>query len=265
MIFEKLELMRRAMWIWRQPLTRQPSYFKAPISDLFVWRSSAEWQTFFEIIDIASLFDDSHVSGHVTLVFFDIDGTQFLEVKVELLPHLRKTLDISSLIGCSHGVIGTFSVFHSVTPEEVTNLGAYIAERGYVSYCYRNAPLRAYVHGNLDAIAMNFDGSKQLIGGRSFFKRSYSLQHELRPGIYYDYGLVNPTTLHQHFTCKLISVKSGLIVFSETLNVAPGGVRLGSISSENNQSLRLIIESRLVMSRPLIFSLKNHKLDVFHG
>ncbi len=64
---------------------------------------------------------------------------------------------------------GTFSIFHSHTPKEVTELGSFLTERGYVSYCYKGAPLRSYVHGNLDAIAQYLDGKMQLLGARSFY------------------------------------------------------------------------------------------------
>jgi hypothetical protein len=56
----------------------------APISDLFVWRSSPNWQTFFELIDISSLFEDDAFPRHVTLLFFDGEGNRILKRKVEL-------------------------------------------------------------------------------------------------------------------------------------------------------------------------------------
>lgn len=264
-IVKKLESLRRALWIWRQPLVRQPNWPSAPISDLFIWRSTSEWETFFELIDIPSLFEDKHEFGYIILVFFNINGNQFLKKKIDLQPNRRQLLNISKLIGRKDGDIGTFAIFHSRTPSIISNLGSFIAERGYISYCYLGAPLKSYVHGNHDAITIDNKGCTQLIGGCSFLKRSYNLQHEINPEIYYEYALVNSTPNYQYFTCKLISVKSGSVLNSKFMKVAPGGVLLDSIATTYKESIRLIIESRLVMARPIIFRLQNFKLDVFHG
>jgi hypothetical protein len=265
MIAKKIQRIRRAVWTWRQPLTHLPALASAPISDLFVWRSSPEWQTFFELIDIPSLFEDDSLPRHVTLVFFDGSGRRISERRVDLQANRRQTLDISSIVGRDHGETGTFAVFHSTTPTDITKLGSFLAERGYVSYRYRDAPLRAYVHGNLDAVAQGADGGLQLLGGTSFLRRQYSLQHELQPGVVYELGLVNPTVNAQRCTFKLLSVLRGKILGVQVVNVPPGGVQLVAVPVGESGSVRLVIESRLVMARPLVFRIQNLKLDVFHG
>jgi len=265
MIAQKLQRIRRAVWSWRQPLTHLPTLENAPISDLFVWRSSHEWQTFFELIDIPSLFEDDTLPRHVSLVFFDSSGRRLFKRNVDLQANRRQTLDISSMVGRSYGEKGTFAAFHSKTPSAITHLGSFLAERGYASYCYRDAPLRAYVHGNLDAVAQGPDGGLQLLGGTSFLRRQYSLQHELLPGVVYEFGLVNPTSSVQRITFKLISVPSGRIISAEVENVPSGGIRLVVVPVDESSSVRLVIESHLVMARPLVFRIQNFKLDVFHG
>jgi hypothetical protein len=265
MIVQKIQRFRRAVWTWRQPLTRLPALPSTPISDLFVWRSSDEWQTLFELIDIPSLFQDSGVSRQVNLTFFDETGRRVFERKLGVEAQCRQTLDISSMVGRAHGKVGTFAVFHSTTPPDITNLGSFLAERGYVSYRYRDAPLRAYVHGNLDAIAQGADGGLQLLGGRSFLPREYSLQHELQPGVIYELGMVNPTPAAQRCICKLISVSSGKIMGVQVVNLPPGGIQLVPVRADKSEPVRLIIQSHLVMARPLVFRIQNHKLDVFHG
>lgn len=265
MIAEQLQRIRRAVWTWRQPLTHLPALSNAPISDLFVWRNSPEWQTFFELIDIPSLFEDDSLPRHVTLVFFDDSGRRISERKVDLQANCRQTLDISSMVGRAQGETGTFAVFHSTTPTGITNLGSFLAERGYVSYRYRDSPLRAYVHGNLDAVARGADGGLQLLGGTSFLRRQYRLQHELQPGVVYELGLVNPTTTAQRCTCKLISVLGGKILGVQVVNVPPRGIQLVPVAADESGPVRLVIQSRLVMARPLVFRIQNLKLDVFHG
>ncbi len=237
----------------------------APISDLFVWRSSPNWQTFFELIDISSLFEDEAFPRLVTFLFFDGEGNRILERNVELQANSRQTLDISSIVGRDHGATGTFAVFHFQAPAALTQLGSFLAERGYVSYCYLAAPLRAYVHGNFDAVAQKSDGGLQYLGGTSFLLRQYSLQHKLIPGVVYEIGLVNPTSITKVFTCKLISVPTGRIIGQHVHNVLPGGVQLVSVPLGESVSVRLVIESRLVMARPIVFRIQNLKLDVFHG
>ncbi|MES2400018.1 MAG: hypothetical protein V4573_08525 [Pseudomonadota bacterium] len=265
MIAQNVKRIRRAVWTWRQPLTRLPALANASISDLFVWRSSQEWQTFFELIDIPSLFEDNSLPRHVTLVFFDGSGRRISEQKVDLKANYRQTLNISSIVGRAYGETGTFAVFHLKTPSSVTQLGSFIAERGYVSYRYRGAPLRAYVHGNLDAIARGAGGKLQLLGGGSFLRREYSLQHELQPGAVYELGMVNPTPAAQRCICKLISVSSGKIMGVQVVNLPPGGIQLVPVRADKSEPVRLVIQSHLVMARPLVFRIQNLKLDVFHG
>lgn len=256
---------RRAVWTWRQPLTHHPVLANAPISDLFVWRSSSDWQTFFELIDISSLFEDESFPRHVTFLFFDGEGNRILERKVNLQANRRQTLDISSMVGRDHGTMGTFAVFHSQAPAAVNQLGSFLAERGYVSYCYLDAPLRTYVHGNFDAVAQKPDSGLQYLGGASFLRRQYKLQHELLPGVVYEIGLVNSTGTSKIFTCKQISVPTGRIVGQHVQNVAPGGVQIVSVPVGESGSVCLVIESRLVMARPIVFRIQNLKMDVFHG
>jgi hypothetical protein len=265
MISQKLQSLRRAVWTWQQPLTRLPAIPRAPISDLFVWRSSDEWQTYFELIDISSLFEDGHACQHVTLIFFDGSGHQISKTRVGLQANCRQTLDISSMVGQAHGAVGTFAIFHPTTPSDITKLGSFLAERGYVSYRYRDAPLKAYVHGNLDAIAQGPDDELKLLGGRSFLNREYRLQHELQQGVNYELGMVNPTPTSQRCFCKLFSINRDKIMSVEMVDLAPGGVQLVSIQANKSESVRLVIQSHLIMARPLVFRIQNLRLDVFHG
>lgn len=264
---QKVERYRRALWTWRQPLTRHPLASAVPISDLFVWRNSGEWATRFELIDIPGLFSDGEkdLSKHVTLFLFNQHGRQFLMKRLEVQPGRRQTINLAAFLSETNGQMGTFAVFHSSSPPELEPIGSFLAERGYVSYRYRDAPLRGYVHGNLDAIAQCADGGLQLLGGSSFLSREYSLQHELQPGVVYELGMVNSTPVAQRCICKLISIRNGKIISLESIKLAPGGIQLVTVQADNSESVRLVIQSRLVMARPLVFRIQNLKLDVFHG
>jgi hypothetical protein len=267
MIAQKVERLRRALWTWRQPLTRRPAQPNVPVSDLFVWRSSHEWQTSFELIDVPALFvDDGDASGrHAKIVFFDQNGRRFLEKRLDLLPHRRQTIDLAALVGKNHGELGTFAVFHSTIPSAVTGMGSFLAERGYVSYCYRGAPLRAYVHGNLDAIAHGLDGHFEMLGASSLRPREYRLQHEMQGSVLYELAMVNPTSVEQWCACQLVSIRSGSISSIQRFKLVPGGVYLASLQIDKTEPVRVVIKSRLIMARPLVFRIQNLKMDVFHG
>lgn len=266
-LMQKMQRYRRALWTWRQPLTLRPLASAVPISDLFVWRNSGEWATSFELIDIAGLFSDGDKDSdkHATVYLFDQHGRQFLEKKLGLLPGRRHTIHLAEFLNETNGEMGTFAVLHSSSPPELEPIGSFLAERGYVSYRYRDAPLRAYVHGNLDAIAQGADGELQLLGCSGFLRREYSLQHELQPGVVYELGMVNPTFKVQRYDCKLVSVRTSETMSFQTLTLPPRGVQLIPVKADSSGPVRLVIQSHLVMARPLVFRIQNLKLDVFHG
>lgn len=259
-----IERVRRATWSYKQPLTRLPAIAGAPVSDLFVWRNSEEWETFFELIDLPALFPGvDKAGGQVTLVFFNAAGQPFLEKTVKTAPARRNTLTLSEIIGSDNGITGTFSVFHTHTPNILQELGSHLAERGYVSYSYRSAPLRSFVHGNLDAIARLPDQSLQLLGGQSIRRREFNLQHAIGIRGRYELGVVNPTPKRQKIVCRTLSV-FGELQSSQTADLPPGGSHLFHVTSEHAQQ-QIVIRSRLIMARPLVFHIQNQTMDVFHG
>lgn len=259
-----IERLRRAMWSYKQPLTLVPATQGTPVSDLFVWRNSAEWETFFELMDMPALFpNERNVGGAATMMFFDTTGRLFLEETVKIAPSRRNTLALSKFLGNKNGEIGTFCVFHSHTPQHLTALGSHIAERGYLSYRYHGAPLRAYVHGNLDAVARLPNQHLQLLGGSSILRREYNLQHALSDRFIYELGMVNPTSKRQRIVCRVMS-PDGKLFSSQAIDLEPQGSQLIKIVPEGDQQ-RIIISSHLAMARPLVFRIQNQTMDVFHG
>lgn len=255
---------RRATWSYKQPLTRKPAIAGAPVSDLFVWRINEDWETFFELTDLPALFLGRDTSAvHVTLVFFDKAGQPFLEKTAQITPGRRNTLALSQLIGSGFGSYGTFSVFHTHSPQCLQGLGSHISERGYVSYCYRDAPLRAYVHGNMDAVARLPDKSLQLLGGVSIRLREYNLQYSMGTNGYYELFLVNSTPTMRRINCLALSSSCKLLL-SEAVELSPRGSHLFRAAPQREQ-LRIVIRSRLIMARPLVFHIQNSTMDVFHG
>ncbi len=258
---------RRALWTFKQPITKIPKLLGVPISDLFVWRNSDVWQTFFELTDISGLFVDHEKmpERYATFFFFDNEGVLLFEKRLGLICNQRQTIDLSVFLSDSKCAFGTFCVFHSYTPKVVSDLGSFITERGYVSYRYNGAPLRSYVHGNLDAISLWPDKSMKMLGANSFLSRTFRLQHELLGPALYEIGVVNPSSRVQHLSCQIRSSQSGEILDIQKAVMSPRGTHVFQVKLEQSAAARIIINSHLVMARPLVFRINNHKMDVFHG
>ncbi|AKR43483.1 hypothetical protein [Methylophilus sp. TWE2] len=254
----------RAIWTFKQPLTKQPSIAGSPVSDLFLWRCNRDWETFFELIDISAMFGARQPVPNVAkIMFFDAAGIMLRIKEIELIPNQRKTLKISDFLSENDGEVGTFCVFHMVTPDVISHLGSFLAERGYVSYQYRDAPLRSYVHGNLDAVSLN--GSRlEMLGGCSWLKRRYALQYQFIPNNDYELAIANPTDKKQHIKLTLFDMDNKQ-VFVDDAHIAPGGVHLTAFDKLQSSPTLLSVESKMIMARPSIFKIKNDVLDVFHG
>ena len=258
--------LRRASWTYRQALTLVPTRSGAPVSDLFIWKRGVGWQTFFDLTDMPGLYgeiDTSKVAPKSCVRLFDSAGRQLAEHYLAPPLHARKLLNISDLIPGSGESTGTFCVFHPYTPRTVEALGSHLAERGYVSYRFQDAPLRNYVHGNFDAVSVNGAGGIEFLGGSGLRMREYRLQHELATGSY-DIAVVNPTSRMQAIGCDMLLVADGKKFDSLTVQLPPGGCHIFTVKP-GNQSQRIVIRSRLVMARPVIFHIENQRLDVLHG
>lgn len=260
------ERVRRAAWTYKQPLTQVPALAGAPLSDLFLWRKGPDWQTRFELTDMAGMYEasDNVVHGKTRIMLFDASGNHIGQAEFEPPRYRRQQIDISELVKDTKDCVGTFAVFHSHTPTAVQLLGSHLAERGYVSYQYHNAPLRAYVHGNLDAAALGEQQRLTLLAGCGPLSREYRLQHALLPGKRYDIGVVNPSPRSQTLLCDVFAVADGTRVDVLTAKLSAGACHLFSLQP-STETLRVVIRSRLVMARPLIFRFHDSTLDVLHG
>jgi len=261
MINNLLRKVKKAPWVLAQPLTKKPNNPQSLISDLFVWRFNQDWNTYFELLDLASLFGDEG-QHQVDIVFFDNNGENFHQKSIELSSLYRQVLDISKVLSTLKQLpsdYGTFCVFHKKIPNSVLKLQSFIAERGYVSYQYKNAPLRSYVHGNLDAI----DDSLALLSGSSFLSRKYNLQYLLEMGKAYEIALVNASSKNKKVEFKVIDFNDS-IWMEKFITLKPKQLFILSVKDFPNPS-QLIIKSKIIMARPVVFCFDNDKMDVFHG
>lgn len=262
-----LAKLNQAPWLFRQPLTLVPSNPEMTVSDLFIWRKGNNWQTYFDLINLNALvsadLDEKARSGSAEFLLMDMNGKLLSRQEVGFGDTYHQLVDISALVTDGNVDHGTFCVFHPHSPVAVREAGSFLTERGYSSYRYRNAILRSYIHGNLDAVAALRAGPLQYLGGTSVLRRQYCLQHQLRPEFAYEIGLVNPSHSVQGIELMLLNEK-GKKVYANTTNIPAGGCHLAKLPALAF-STQLVIKSRLVMARPVVFKINALSMDVFHG
>ena len=104
----------------------------------------------------------------------------------------------------------------------------------------------------------------QLLGSNSFRTREYRLQHELLGSALYEVGVVNHSSRDQYLTCKVLSTRTGGISATQKVQLRPRAAHIFSVQVEQSQTAKIVIDSHLVMARPLVFRVQNKKMDVFH-
>lgn len=265
-MMEQLERVRYRLWTYKQPIAHTPTQRAAPISDLFAWRNSGEWETCFELVNIPALLDVQIQGQHdVQLLVFDQNGRLIQSHKLTVENGKRHTIHLKDFLDSSCGEWGTFAVFHLHQPKSISELGCFVAERGYVSYRYQQAPLRSYVHGNLDAIARLPNNKLELLGATSFLKREFRLQFMNQGVDQIELFLVNPTKVTQRLECLFLSATDRQLLGVSKETIPSGGVRCVSRNLTADGPVYVEIKSKLVMARPLVFTFQNSSMDVFHG
>jgi len=256
---------KRAPWILGQRLVRAPSNIDSSVSDLFIWISDDDWKTFFELIGICGLFEDK--PSNMILYLYDKNGNTLGIHSFELDTHKKTTIDISKLLPSNSGDFGTFSIFHMSSPRSITQYESFIAERGYTGYQYKSSTLLSFIHGNHDAIAYNRKSKKtELLGSTSLFKRDFNLQYLLEPEHKYYIGIVNNSSSHKDIKIRVLKNKtqSEVLHYNE-ISLKPKGVYFFLVQLKSGQKGRVVINSKLIMARPIIIRIKGNNMDVFHG
>jgi len=265
-IYKKL---KRGLWTYMQPLSTKPKSLHNPVSDLFVWRQSDKWKTYFDLYDIGSFYTQIARTTEVyaKIVFYNQFGIKINEHTVKLKINQSSCIEISSFLKEGKDRYGTFAVFHSNIPDNFIEHKSYLTERGFVSYKYNNKnKLRHYVHGNSDAISIS-NNISYLLGTSSILKRDYQLQFNLTNTENYEFIVTNYTNNQQKVIFKFLDVTSGKEISIKEYFVNPNGCCLCNSNINYIGNFRLVISSRLVMARPLVFrfGIKKNFFDVFHG
>lgn len=241
---------------------------EAVISDLFVLRLEAGWETYFEYLQFQSLLntDENELAKCVHFVFYNQKGLSVGQREVKVKKALKTTLNVNQIakeLGIEKD--GLFAVFHSYKNSWLKNHDSFLAERGYVGYTNKShGTIKGFVHGNLDAIAKFPNNEKyQLLGNYSFSEKEYRLQHKLTLGNTYELYWVNPTNKNQKFSIEISGEKSQKI---ENYSIPPrGALKHVKTINKKEKEARIIIKSKLYLARPLVFKIMPASFDVFHG
>jgi hypothetical protein len=147
----------------------------------------------------------------------------------------------------------TFAVFHKIENNSINLDGSFMAERGYTGYKLNNLPVKGYVHGNLDAIALA-KNKIQKLGNYGFPKKVYRVQHLLTGPAEYEFVKIQPF-LESH----------GTKIPLKPLFIASLGCDLLNVKLQSNQNARISFRSSLYLGRPVVFRRVINSMDVFHG
>jgi hypothetical protein len=237
------------------------------ISDLFPLRIEEDWNTHFELLDFHRMLNpnEERVSLNVELFFYAASGQFLAKKNIEISSSLKQPLDlkmICSKLGVKQD--GCFAVFHQNNSSWVDDQQSFLAERGYIGYSNkRMGPIKSYVHGNLDAIALSSMGKLQLLGNTSFFSKKYNLQHILENKFDHELFFVNPTLKTLTIEVEEKSKNNAIVT---TIQIAPNGItRFKKKRTKNKQDTHVTIKSKLFLCRPVIFKIMPTSFDVFHG
>lgn len=243
---------------------------KSVISDLFPFRIQCGWETHFELLNIPILIDPQHQIDNiydVKFMFFDENGNLFYECIKQEKGCFRQTISINEILkGESNSGVGTFACFHESYLPRLQEQGGFLAERGYIGYSNQAiSKMKGYVHGNLDALALNSSGTILCLGKSFRFKNNeYRLQHLLEGSATYEMGFVNTSSSGEYLTLELLS-HDNTTVKKERRFIPSKGITWFSEKINSNEPRRVIIHSKLNLPRPVIFRIEEKSFDVFHG
>jgi len=247
-------------------LTKSPSDKLAVISDLFPIKQDANWNTEFELLNVAGLIsgDNNKLGAYsVNIYFFDCEGKILGSREISMENIGRKTIKLSEYLSADLESAKTFSIFHPTLDDRFDMAGSYLAERGYAGYEYNNLGVKGYVHGNLDAVALA--KSKIIpLGNSGFISRFYTVQHCLLGLSHYEFVFTNPTSRKVKITPN-ISYSPNKWSKGASFSIPSLGSYTHLVTVYENEKAYVRFKSCLYLGRPVVFRIANESMDVFHG
>ena len=246
-------------------LERYPSSNMDTVSDLFPFKVTAEWNTYFELLNIPAMIDPfkAHGDYNVDIVLFNENGKIIKNESIRVKSIGRTTINIGELIKEENVNSGTFASFHKCSQLDIVG-GGYLVDRGYVGYENRSlSQVRGYVHGNFNAISLNNRSGYRLLGKSFKDKKTYFLQHELTGEAQYELVFVNSDKRDHQLEIKVSSLIDGST--EHTFSIPSGGIRSLSLEVQSDDRKMVEISSKLKLPRPVVFRTNASSIDVFHG
>ena len=249
-----------------QPITRRHPDCN-PISDLFPWIISDNYDTCFQAHDIASLFTPSsnNTSTFCLLVVFNSEGFEIFRKLISLQSLIKSPIQFSFLLRSYSFQYGTFAILHNTNPDCLSGTPSVLTDRGYLSFNSKSSQFRRYVHGNFDAVTLNYSGSIVPLGGISILPRSYYFQYLFDSDYSYDLFFVNPTSTFQNIDIYQSSKEN---IYDTHLLDSFSLQSRGSFIYHYrpiHKSSYLVFRSKIVLCRPLCFKRLGSTFDVFHA
>lgn len=260
---ENIMKILKKLWTFGQPLVRSIDQ-SSTVSDLFLWIDDNRLDTHFDIIDYYSIINPGkNQRGTILLYIFNSIGEIVNSQKFDIESGLKR-ITIGNYTNKKFGSYGTFAIFHLGTSDIVQNCASTISERGYLSFSFSGSGFKNYVHGNIDAISY-LNNNIKYVGGISFFTRTYNLQYIFEPDVAYSIAIVNTTKCSQ--SVKMLFFKdSERDNFHETkFKFGSGSTKIIDLPTDVPHNYRVVIYSKMVMARPVIFKFFKNSMDVFHG
>ena len=217
------------------------------ISDAFLWRTDNGFNTTFNYADILGLFYKIK-DTHVELLFYSKDNNFIKKIIINKLNYSNKLLiDKDFLDGIED--YGVFYIFHRYDNYSGDDL--IISNRCYVGFSLKDR-LSSFVHGNLLVRYQSLDGKhngSDMVKS-SFIKKPYRIQNSFVDFTKSELFFVNPTS-------KKINFSIGVNRYSLENNCSI----LVDVSGEKD----IIIISRCMFLRPIVFNYKDDFYDVYHA
>ncbi len=243
----------------------RPFDSRASISDLFVWRCDDEWETEFDLFNIASFaFPDLLPQEECRIILFDKDGLRIADHSLVLSPFERRALKISDYLSGNKG-LGTFAIFHhSICDVRYEQFKTHLTERGYIGYRRKGDSLKSFCHGNLQSLSQGPHQKDFSYVAATAAPMRYHPQLILSDSRKIELIYTNPSARAQSLSINLFD-KAGHKVEEKHAVVPSRAVRIIEVDNADGLIHTFDNTGGIVMWRPVIKKYYDTHFDVMHG
>jgi hypothetical protein len=265
MFFFKKILKNNYLRIFRNFFLIKPTFSNYPknaystISDYFYWREEKEFSTKFMLTNLSSqIFPDKNEQDIIKIKIYSNNGFFIKEINIILDPFETKEVEFKSL---DIKGFGSFFVFHYFTSLNfIIKSQSFLAERGYVGY-KANLGVWNFMHGNKFASYMDKRKNIKSIEATTLRYISYLPQVSFQDCKNSSIILNNPSNKKINYKLSFLD-ETHQIIEEKFMTIPNFGTVVSKIV---NQTAYLKLQSKLMLSRPIILKNYNTYFDIFHG